>query len=777
MTVFSSWAARVWFARRLSAADQPEQPVGEIAILGAHPPVPLHTIQPLQSDFEQAAEPEVGKQNKTPLHAWLILPLITFGAMVTLFLPSSLAVLVLLLVVLVAVVVVVRDSGFSLRNWRLSLEGIRSGNAVQVRQRRTLDFVRSHPYLLAIVFTLFAVLCLIGAAYEFRPDWEITDRSNAVLLMLLGGVWLGLALLTARYREPLLTLTDTPIQPLRSNGLVVFTGVLLLALVAAINSNLLGIQSLLVVTTHIQFILWLLGIVLMTWGLSGTPRFWSLRISREMLLLIVFAVLAFGVRMYHLDTAIRASIDEVHFIAGIREVQFTPQIPLLVPVSVHLPVTMLPLYLNNLALDAFGGPSLFSLRFTQVIAGTLNVLAVYGLCHVLFNRRMAVAATLVVIGFPLHIHFSRIGMAHMLDTLFGTLALMFIARGLKHNRRSDWALAGTSLGLTQYFFEGGRLLFPPVVILWTVVLIITQRKRLREHGRGFLVCGLAAVFTAAPVYFSVYSLDVSRASRYDESGVSGEYFSGVLAGGLDQTEIDQLLQRVTNPFQMYVNRAEMIPQYFGGDQPLVLTIFVPLFLLGVFYLLWRWRSPSFVIIIWLVGTALGNSLLHDQWQSPRFVEVTPALAICIAVGIGYTLPFLFGGERPPGRTVSTLTLAAASLVGVVMVGYYFGPHLHLFNTQFRQSKEHGDGVDAALRVVDAAYPQGTHIVVISDPQLDLNVPRDVLGFLADGEYAFDSYLSAEIDASFFEGLPRDVNYAFFVDGGGHAHYQSDRAAI
>jgi 4-amino-4-deoxy-L-arabinose transferase-like glycosyltransferase len=160
-----------------------------------------------------------------------------------------------------------------------------------------------------------------------------------------------------------------------------------------------------------------------------------------------------------------------------------------------------------------------------VIVGTLGVLAVYGLSRALFDRRVALAAAFVMVGLPLHIHFSRLGLPHIWDTLFGTLTLMFIARGLKTNRRSDWALAGMSLGLT---LEGGRLLFPPVVILWTAVLILTQRKRLREHGHGFLVCALAAVFISAPVYFSIYSLDSSSASRYAESGMSGEYFSGMV---------------------------------------------------------------------------------------------------------------------------------------------------------------------------------------------------------------------------------------------------------
>ena len=72
------------------------------------------------------------------------------------------------------------------------------------------------------------------------------------------------------------------------------------------------------------------------------------------------------------------------------------------------------------------------------------------------------------------------------DPLFGTMALMFFARALRNNHRLEWALAGISLGMTQYFYEGGRLLFPPLLIGFVILLAL--RGQMRGKWRGFASC-------------------------------------------------------------------------------------------------------------------------------------------------------------------------------------------------------------------------------------------------------------------------------------------------
>ena len=111
------------------------------------------------------------------------------------------------------------------------------------------------------------------------------------------------------------------------------------------------------------------------------------------------------------------------------------------------------------------GRNLEGLRILSVIVGTLGIPALYFLAKELFDRKTALLAALMPGRFPPHIQFSRIALNNIVDPLFGTLALAFLVRGLKYNRPLDYALSGAALGLTQYFYEGGRLLFPALILL------------------------------------------------------------------------------------------------------------------------------------------------------------------------------------------------------------------------------------------------------------------------------------------------------------------------
>ena len=743
--LLSSLAARVRLFRR---------PPDEDAASDLPLPLPVPSVELLTS----------GAENRSRFsRSWMIAAVIGLGTLGTLFLPSPWAAVALLLVLLASAMIVALDSGLNpsrilgSHNQRSFADGEPDVGSSLVA------FALANRRVLTPVFMLITLLCLGAAAHLLSPAVAARDKSGALVLVALGGVLFGLAMLLARQRDTVLVPTDAPFFPRYSSGLSVSVGALLLAVATAMNIRLFGLEVFVKATTHAQFIFWLLGIVLVGWGLAGAPRLRLPRVSwSDAAIVLLIGVAALAVRVYQLDTAVHASVDEVHYMDGVRFLREDASFRLLAPGSSYLPITMLSPYVNYVVIQLVGQSSLASLRLTEAIVGTLNVLAVYGLCRALFNRPVALAAGLIMVGFAPHIHFSRIAMAHITDTLFGTLTLMFITRGLKTNRRADWVLGGICFGLTQYFFEGGRLLFPPVVFVWTVLLLLTQRRRLPQLGRGYAVCALAALFTIAPVYFTVYALDIPRTSRFSDSGMSEDYLSSLTQDGFDGSDASQLLRRFSDPFLMYISRTEGSTQYFGGDQPLLMTVFVPFFLVGVFYLLWHWRAPSVVIVIWMTGTALGNSLLSDPFQSPRYVNVMPALAICVALGLCYSLSLLFGSGRTTGRRTATLVVVASAAISVFTISYYFGPQLRMFNVQFREAKDYNDAVDALLRVVNV-YPRGTNIVVISDPQADYNVPAQTLNFMANQQYRFQTKHSNEVNDDFFAELPRNVGTAFFID--------------
>jgi hypothetical protein len=618
---------------------------------------------------------------------------------------------------------------------------------------------------------------MILSGVGFRPSNPNPDLGDAVALMLLGGGALGIAVAAEAGAKrdataapaALAAPTESALRPARSSWVAVMAGLTLLLVVAEINGRFFGLEFMQRVSYHLQALLFFGGIALTVWGLSGAPRITPRAFNPAQALtraqqiewgcVAGLVLLAFVVRAVGLETTLRVSIDEGVAIPGIFHNWNPTDVGLVAPPSAYQ-TTLVYSHWQTIMVSLFG-QTLTGFRITSAIVGALTVVAVYVLARALFDLPTALLAALLLATFPPHLHFSRIGLLHIADPLFGTFALAFMVRGLKHNLRRDWALAGAMLGLTHYFFEAGRLFFTPLVVGWVVLMLLTQRRRLYPQWRGLVAMGLALLFTITPAYYTLFVREQNSAARLQESGLSTEFWTSRLEDGLTREELEQIAHRVTFPFQVYVHQPE-IAVFYGGDQALVTEPLVPLFLLGCFYLLWRSRTPAMIVILWIIATALVNALLRDSAVHARWVVGFPAIALAMAVALRSALPMLLPrGLRP---------LAAAPLALLVIViaigqaAYYFGPHLTLLNVQARASKPYRDALDAALRAVES-LPDNTEIVIISDPIADANVPRAFLGFMLEDPLAMTlrTFTPAEMTPEFFDSLPPERNVAFFVE--------------
>jgi hypothetical protein len=193
--------------------------------------------------------------------------------------------------------------------------------------------------------------------------------------------------------------------------------------------------------------------------------------------------------------------------------------------------------------------------------------------------------------------------------------------------------------------------------------------------------------------------------------------------------------------------------YYGGQHPLILEPVVPAFLLGLVIALWRWRTPGVLLLLWVLGTSLGNALIVESAVSARYVVVFPALALLIAIGIRYTLPLIW-----PWRGQAAIMVALAGIITVGQGAFYFGPFLDLFNREVRANVAY-DVDDAMLRA--QYFPPGTQVYIVADHVLPESDAQRLLNFLADHltvlEFAPDEFATVPLP-----DLPRSADYAFFV---------------
>lgn len=649
---------------------------------------------------------------------------------------------------------------------------------------------QAYRNLAAAAFAVVALGSMTAAALDFDP---VARGDNGDLLasgavkMLVGAAVLLVAVRLATHK-PALNQPIPEALSLPRHRWWVFAGVgaLIMLVLSEINGRFLHIDAMSQVHINVQFAMLFISTMLILYGLGGAPRInlRALRVPREerFTVIAVIAILIFAafVRFWNQEGTLRVLIDELHWSDGIQRIVGDPFTPILYPMSGQSPYSNVFPYWQAGAVELIGY-TWTGFRFVSALCGTLTVLATYGVARALFDRKTALLGMLVMATFPPHIQFSRVAMALIADPLFGTMAVMFIARALRRNNRLEWAAAGVSLGFTQYFYEGGRLLFPALVVGWLIVLAVSGH--LRGRWRGVVILLAAFVLVGGPIYYTIVGNQLPAFGRMEVSGdarIGDELSAGITVG-----DIVERVNHALTAFWFFGAHSDL-SVYYGGDQALVNTIMVPLFLFGAFYLLWRFPAPAFLIPLWIIAVGAGNGLLRDTLVSARYYVVMPPLALAIMAGVRYFFPFLAGvvpeqralrsgespGATPPISFPWRLAGIATTVLCVVITGYhlwfYYGPQLALFNIQVRDSKPYRDGVDAANRAVD--LPGNTQVIIAGEPEHDENVPRHWLTFLSRNHggdpsryFPLDSYPTGTISPRFLRDLTPGINYAFFVE--------------
>lgn len=660
-----------------------------------------------------------------------------------------------------------------------------------------------HRHTLAAILALLATICMVLSAYHFRPQAlslyhyrptpggprDYYDPSAPWWAA--AGALLLISALAVR-RDPAPPRPAGRLAALRPRWARILTapGALALLALAEANGDWIGVAALRGLSPHAQLALLVGGIAGVVLGLGGFGRAagspdpqphqaegasdtgflahspdrrgarlrsgtWSSPVF-EALALLALTLLALGLRLYRLEDAVRVLVDEVHFVLGVNYVRAYDDVPLLVP----MPTAASFPFLFSYGVSEIGqlfGRNFLGLRAFSAVLGALTVPAVYLLGRALFDRLTAWIAALVLLSFPPHLHYSRLALNNIADPLFGTLALGFMARALRTHRRSDWALAGSLLGLTQVFYEGGRLLYPALAVAWLMGGAIVWRPR--PAWRGVLIALLAFGAVALPVYATLEALDFPLTDRMEKAGYGEQYWSA-------NREPDTLATRVRHfrhGLLHYINAPENTVfhyyLYYGGAHPLIQEPLVPLFLLGMGITLARPRRVTLLLPAWILATAAGSALLVESAVSARFVVAFPAIALLIACGLRQTAALIV--PRRAERLASLAVLSLAVGIAAGQAQYYFGPHLTRFEREVREYPE-ADAEDAILRAVD--FPPGTEVHLIGSRLLPQRDAQHFADYLADGLVI--TVLPPEaLTLELLGSLPRHVDHAFFVAPG------------
>ena len=284
-------------------------------------------------------------------------------------------------------------------------------------------------------------------------------------------------------------------------------------------------------------------------------------------------------------------------------------------------------------------PSLRGLRLSSALLGALTVPALWMLARALFDRPTALAAAVVLAGFAPHVHFSRIGLPHVADALFGTLALAGIAGGLAGAGRSAWAVGGVALGLTHYGFEAGRWFFTPLVIVWLVTLAVLAPARLRGAGAGVATLAAACALTSrrSTARWSAPAVRRHRACATRRSPPARRRRCWQIPPALGA--------RLVRAAGAYVGEPEAPSTTTAVTIRLLTPLLAPFAILGVALSAWRPRAPAVLIPLWVLAAWLANVAMRDPLIFPRWVVVLPGLALAAGRGVCAVTGWVCGAPR------------------------------------------------------------------------------------------------------------------------------------
>lgn len=507
---------------------------------------------------------------------------------------------------------------------------------------------------------------------------------------------------------------------------------------------------------HGQVALFGLGVALSLGGLlrlPGRPRSRAAApltpVTRaEIASLLAILVVALLLRTVDLHTAIRLFVDEVVMAMAVTDIANRPDdLRLLAPVALHWHHPWLFPYANTLTTDLLGR-TLAGHRLPAALVGLVAVVGVWLLGRVGWNRWVGLGAALLLATLPAQIHLNRLALPNNADAAFGVLGIALLLGALRHEVRPAWVLGGAALGLTHYFYEGGRLLLTGVTVV-TLLTALLLTRRLTLHWRGAWRGGVAFALLTIPVYATFILRGEPLTQRLGLARTSDVFLAQFLLSGGD--DLPQFIEHFTRGLRLFFGARDPSVYYRA---PLVFAPLLPFIGVGLLALVAHARRrrfvalPASVVLLWLALNIAADALLGAPGQITRFMPSLPLVGVIGAVGV----VTLAGWLRR--RWLAAPLFVLLALAGAITFWSFVVPN---FNAERRDEMPTHDLEDVMWRV--ARLPPGTPVYILSTAPFDQEYLCEILRFMVDDPAAcadVHGWFVGIPPLGYFEMMPRPV---------------------
>lgn len=319
---------------------------------------------------------------------------------------------------------------------------------------------------------------------------------------------------------------------------------------------------------------------------------------------------------------------------------------------------------------AIFGRTTEALRWSSVMIGALTVGAVYWVAQAMYGKRTALFASIFLSAYYFHNHFSRLGLNNAWDIFWYVVALGALWYAWEKQSRPYFLLAGFALGVAQYFYVSSRVM-PALMLVWLVIVGLSDRRRLRNNWIGIVLMGLVAfviVFPMGVYYLSHLDEFLGPITRVSSLADGPQ---GMAAQTFDPTW-KLLLAKIVRSFLGYVHLP--LGSIYTLHLPLLRFPSAILFCLGVSALFTRLRdSRTQLFLLWLVTFGLIGGFSEGTPAAQRLVAVVPAVAILVGYGLSELVRCFNATQFGTNfrRLGEVLALVAMLCIGAEELRYYF----------------------------------------------------------------------------------------------------------
>lgn len=271
-----------------------------------------------------------------------------------------------------------------------------------------------------------------------------------------------------------------------------------------------------------------------------------------------------------------------------------------------------------LASMKFSGFSIGGARLSSAIAGSLGAITSYFLIKHFSGKRTAIFATVLLVCSHFDIHYSRLALNNIWDTIWVPLIIFLFSKGWEEKWDGGGVLAGVALGFSQYFYHGSK------IVLFLLLFLVFTRWQVGGSAKRkifFLIrMGITALVIAGPlVSFSFIKPDFYYARLHDDWGWKNQAVFTAL-GEINYGKY--IWHQGVHSLGVY-NYFPDPNGFYHPVIPLVFGLSSVIFQTGFLTALIR---KNWLPILWILLTSFfGGFLLSVPNSSPHFVVSIPAI--------------------------------------------------------------------------------------------------------------------------------------------------------